>query len=74
MEARQVFETGDYLEIFDAAHSEHEDRFIGIGPIGRGIVVVVFTEREEGAIRIIGARMAGKRELAAYYSRRGQIE
>ena len=40
-EAQQLFESGDdYLEIFDAEHSELEDRFIGIGPIDRGIIVV----------------------------------
>ena len=46
-----------YLEIFDAEHSEAEDRFIAIGAIDRGIVVVVYTEREENLIRIIGARL-----------------
>lgn len=70
-EARQLFESGEYLEIFDAAHSEHEDRFIAIGPIERSVAVVVFTERDEGTIRIIGARMAGKRELGLYYSKMG---
>ena len=35
----QLFATGDYLEIFDAAHSEHEDRFIAIGDIARGVAV-----------------------------------
>ena len=41
-EARQLFESGaDYLEIFDVDHSELEDRFIAIGPIDRGLAVVV---------------------------------
>jgi uncharacterized DUF497 family protein len=41
-DARELFESGaDYLEIFDAEHSEFEDRFIAIGPIARGLVVVV---------------------------------
>ena len=41
-EARSLFEGGDeYLEIFDVAHSEDEDRLIAIGPIQRGDVVVV---------------------------------
>lgn len=73
-EVRQLFESGEYLEIFDAAHSEHEDRFIAIGIIERGVAVVVFTERNEDTIRIIGARMAGKRELSLYYSRMGKYE
>ena len=68
-EARRLFESGaDYLEIFDAEHSEFEDRFIAIGPIDRGLVVVVYTEREEETVRIIGARMANKREQSLYRS------
>ncbi len=66
-EARQLFESGvDYLEIFDAEHSELEDRFIAIGPIDRGTVVVVYTEREEDVVRIIGARMATRNERDLY--------
>jgi hypothetical protein len=42
----------DYLEIFDAAHSEFEDRFIAIGSIDRGLVIVVYTEPEDDLIRI----------------------
>jgi uncharacterized DUF497 family protein len=46
-EAQRLFESvADYLEIFDAEHSEFEDRFIADGPIDRGLVVVVYTERE----------------------------
>ncbi len=67
-EAQRLFESGDYLEIFDAEHSELEDRFIAIGPIARGLVLVVYTEREEDIIRIIGARLANKREQALYRS------
>ena len=67
--ARQLFESdADYLEIFDLEHSEFEDRFIAIGPIDRGLVVVVYTEREEDLIRIIGARLANQREQALYRS------
>lgn len=56
-EARRLFESGvDYLEIFDSEHSDLEDRFIAIGPIDRGLVVIVYTEREEDTVRIIGAR------------------
>ncbi len=66
-EAKQLFEgSQDYLEIFDAAHSDVEDRFIAIGEIDRGIGVVVYTEREEGLIRVIGARFATRRERERY--------
>ena len=68
-EAQKLFESGcDYLEIFDEDHSQTEDRFIAIGPIERGIVVVVYTERIENVIRIIGARFATKREQEMFRS------
>jgi len=61
-----------YLEIFDAAHSDAEDRFIAIGEIDRGIAVVVYTEREEDLIRIIGARFANERERERFYKHMDQ--
>lgn len=68
-EVRRLFESGaNYLEIFDAEHSETEDRFIAIGPVGSRLIVVVFTELEEGLVRIIGARLATRRERALYRS------
>lgn len=71
VEARQLLESADdYLEIFDAEHSESEDRIIAIGAIDRGVVVVVYVESEEDLIRIISARLANRREREAYYARR----
>ena len=35
----------DCLEIFDVLHSDEEDRFISIGPVERGLILVVWTER-----------------------------
>lgn len=68
-EARRLFEPGtERLEIFDAEHSEAEDRFIAIGPIGSRLIVVVFTEPEDGLVRIIGARLGTRRERAWYRS------
>ena len=58
----------DYLEIFDSGHSDFEDRFIAIGPISRGLIVVVYTEREENVTRIIGARLANRNEQSMYRS------
>jgi uncharacterized DUF497 family protein len=47
-EAAELLESGvEYLEIFDLDHSESEDRFIAIGPVARGLIVVVYTEPEE---------------------------
>jgi uncharacterized DUF497 family protein len=56
----------DFLEIYDAEHSDVEERFIAIGPIRRGLVLVVCTERSEDTIRIISARWASKTERALY--------
>jgi len=67
-EAEELFASGsDYLEIFDEAHSESEDRFIAIGPITRGIVLVVWTARDDDTLRIISARWANEREQALYH-------
>ena len=64
-----MFTSGaDYLELFDEAHSDEEDRFIAIGPISRGLVLVVWTEREEDVIRIISARWATRSERCRYNS------
>lgn len=71
-EARQLFESGgEYLEIYDSEHSDVEDRFIAVGTIDRGVAVVVYTEKEEGVIRIIGARLATKQERDLYRERGG---
>lgn len=66
-EAKALFTSKvDFLEIYDAEHSGVEERFIAIGPIRRGLVLVVFTERSEDAIRIISARWASKAERELY--------
>jgi hypothetical protein len=66
-EAAELFESGvEYLEIFDVDHSESEDRFIAIGPIARGLIVVAYTEPEEDTVRIISAREATRREQSLY--------
>ena len=68
-EASSLFHRGDdYLEIFDDAHSDEEDRFIAIGPIKKGLVLVVYTEPDEDTIRLISARWATKREADLYRS------
>jgi uncharacterized DUF497 family protein len=68
-QASTLFARGnEYLDIFDEAHSYDEDRFIAIGPISRGIVLVVYTEEEDDVVRIISARFATKREAELYRS------
>jgi uncharacterized DUF497 family protein len=71
-EAQFVFTSGDYLEIFDREHSETEDRFIAIGLIGRGLIVMVWTQSEEDTTHIISARFAPKREQKLYESFEGR--
>ena len=66
-EARQLIESGDrFLEIFDADDSVVEDRFVAVGTIDRGLVVVVYAEPDDDLIRIIGARFANARERNLY--------
>ena len=68
-EAGELFASGvEYLEVFDENHSEAEDRFIAIGPIAKGLVLVVWTEVQDDVIRIISARWATKREGDRYRS------
>jgi len=64
-EATELFTSGnDFLEIYDEEHSDDEDRFIAIGPIETGVVVVVaYTERDDDVIRIVSARRATKKEM-----------
>ncbi|MFO7567651.1 MAG: BrnT family toxin [Enhygromyxa sp.] len=67
-DASALFTSGvEYLEIFDEAHSTTEDRFIAVGPVARGVIVVVFTEQIADTIRIISARPATAREIDLYH-------
>lgn len=62
-ESTELFESGvDYLEIYDDEHSEKEDRFIAVGPIKRGVIVVAYTERDDEVLRLLSARMATRNE------------
>ncbi len=68
-EAKNLFAgESDYLEIFDEAHSGTEDRFIAIGPVLRGLILVVWTARDEETLRLISARWATEREQSLYHS------
>ena len=69
-EAAELFRSDvDYLEIYDHEHSGEEDRFIAIGPIRRGVIVVVYTERDDDVLRIISARMATRNERRQFEAR-----
>jgi uncharacterized DUF497 family protein len=66
-EAVRVFDAEDEaLDLFDERHSDSEDRFITIGPIRGGLVLVVWTERMEDVIRVISARWATPGEKRLY--------
>jgi uncharacterized DUF497 family protein len=71
-EAQEIFTSSqDYLELYDDVHSDVEDRFIAIGPIQRGLVLVVWTEREGDLVRIISARWATVAERDLYNASMG---
>lgn len=69
-EAEELFASGDYLEVFDASHSGSEDRFIAIGPVARGLILVSWTERDDDLLRVISARPASHRERSLYHAYR----
>jgi uncharacterized DUF497 family protein len=72
-EIRELFSGGvDYLEIYDTEHSRDEDRFIAVGPVRRGIVVVVYTERHEETVRVISARLATSSETRLFRQYMGE--
>lgn len=72
-EAKELFASGDYLEIYDEEHSAEEERFIAIGEVRNGVIVVVFTEIYEDAIRIVSARKATTQESQLFYQHLGEI-
>jgi uncharacterized DUF497 family protein len=66
-EACEVFTTeAPVLEVYDVDRSETEDRFKSIGPIRRGLVLVVWTERADDLVRVISAWCATKGEEQLY--------
>lgn len=66
-EAQELFlSDADCMEIFDDGHSTTKERYLAIGPIARGLVLVVWTEREDDVVRIIRARWATPRERTLF--------
>jgi uncharacterized protein len=66
--ASEALADSNALDIFDDLHNGFEDRFITIGKIADGLVLVVWTERADGSIRIISARQAAKCEAKRYHA------
>ncbi len=72
-EAIELFRSGvDYLEIYDEEHSDEEDRFIAVGPITRGVIVVAYTERDDDVLRLLSARRATRKERQRYEEHQGK--
>ena len=67
-EAEQVFAPGVVsITRPDPKHSAAEARYQTLGPIASGrVLLVVWTERAGGVIRIISARPASRRERRLY--------
>jgi uncharacterized protein len=65
-EAKLAFDDVNLVDSFDESHSDEELRFNLIGLIPKGLIFVVFTEREDSVIRIISARKATKFEENTY--------
>ncbi|MDS3862277.1 BrnT family toxin [Thermosynechococcaceae cyanobacterium BACA0444] len=67
-EVATIFCDPYYLEDYDEAHSDQEDRFkiIGMSRDGR-VLIAIYIERE-GRIRIISSRAATKQEQEIYES------
>ncbi len=67
----QIFRDLNMVSVFDAEHSDREDRWITLGRDGNGVLLVVshtFVEERKDYrhIRLISARKATKRETSQY--------
>ena len=67
-EAAKLFELPAHLVLtmYDVLHSEFKERSLAIGAIARGVIVVVYCERDGDVIRIISARTATPPERRHY--------
>ena len=66
-EAMTVFNDPFELTVSDPDHSIGEARFVSVGESEAGrLLVVSYTERTRGGIRIIGARPASRKERRQY--------
>lgn len=61
----------DGVPVYDQTHSLTEDRFHWLGLYAKGILLVVFTDRQKGqAYRIISARRATRKERTIYHEQK----
>ncbi|MDX2029890.1 MAG: BrnT family toxin [Blastocatellia bacterium] len=65
-EAIESFLDPNALDEFDVAHSEVEPRYNLIGLSSRRLLFIVYTESEEGLVRLISARKADLKHRKIY--------
>jgi uncharacterized DUF497 family protein len=65
-EAQTVFGDPQSLTIYDAEHSETDDRFVTLGLSFSGRLLVVVHQDLDEDIRIISARQATRKESRTY--------
>ena len=65
-QAKAAFDDKNLVDAMDESHLEDELRFNLIGLTEKGLLFVVYTEREDDVIRIISARKATKFEEEIY--------
>lgn len=71
--AVEVFRDDFALDIFDREHSLEESRFKVLGLTKQGVLLVVYTVRDEEKYRLISARRATKVESTAYWDARKKV-
>lgn len=65
VDVSSVFD-GPMVVWLDTRYDYGEERWIGIGFLKNGLIVIVYTERNSDTIRIISARKANKHERRIY--------
>ena len=60
-DVHKMFDNPMLVEL-DTRFNYDEERFFGIGFLGSGVAVAIWTERRNNVIRIISARRANKNE------------
>lgn len=65
-EAMEAFFDRNAVDDYDATHSDEETRFNLIGLSSRRLLFVVYTEPEEGTVRIVSARKAEGKHQRIY--------
>ena len=66
--ARRIFE-GPVLSWLDVRYDYGEERYISVGSVGVGAVLVVAHTERNGSIRLISARPASRKERQAYHEK-----